>query len=209
MKTIQGIYAICDENFRGNLSHQELGRNLLRGGVRILQLRMKDAKDLQQVWAAAQALKQLKQEFDYTLIINDYVEVALELPADGVHLGQDDIPLAQARNQIGPDLLLGYSSHSLAEARQAESEGADYVALGAVFPTPTKGEGHPVVGLATLQQVVKELKVPVVAIGGINQENLHQVAQTGVAAAAMISALTQTENIPDRARWFVDHWKKP
>ncbi len=136
--------------------------------------------------------------------MNDFVDVAAEVHADGVHVGANDMPVDEVKRRIRPGMLVGYSSHALDEARGAEACGADYVAFGAIYPTPTKGPGHPVQGLEKLREVVAALKVPVVAIGGITRANIDEVKATGVASVAMISALCRAENITEEVRWFND-----
>ena len=208
MAAIQGIYALCDNSLSPRLDHRDLAERLLKGGVPILQLRMKGEKDLGQVRAAASAILAFKKRFDFIFILNDFVELAAELPVDGIHLGQDDMAIAEARRRLGAERLIGYSSHSLEEALAAERQGADYVALGAIFPTASKGPGHPVQGTETLRQVVAALQVPVVAIGGIGRENFSQVVATGAGAVAMIGALTQAPDITAEAKWFVEAFQR-
>lgn len=200
---IKGLYAICDTRFSPQYSHLELAEKILRGGCKIIQLRMKGEKDLSKVKRAAEEILELKRKFSFTFILNDTVELAAALPVDGVHVGEDDLPIAVTRQIIGPHKLIGYSSHSLEEALNAEKEGADYVALGAIFPTQTKGPGHPVQGLEALQKVVKNLKIPTVAIGGIQRSNIQSVIQTEVSAIAMITALSQAEDIPKTTQEFI------
>lgn len=203
---IQGIYAICDTSFSPGLSHLELAQRVLSGGVSILQLRMKGETDLSKIEKVAREILTLKKDFNFTFILNDQIELAAELAVDGLHLGQDDGTIASARAKIGPKKIIGYSAHSLAEALAAETAGADYIALGAIFPTQTKGPGHPVQGIETLRSVVQAVKKPVVAIGGINQGNFLEVANTGVAAIAMITALSQAADITKTANYFVKTW---
>src|SRR5262245_49388507 len=117
---IKGLYSICDVSFSTQYSSAELARLLLKGGAPLLQLRMKGEKDLKKVKEAAQAILQEKKKFSFTFLINDFVEVARELPVDGVHLGKDDLPLDQARALLGNEKIIGYSSHSLEEALEAE-----------------------------------------------------------------------------------------
>ena len=208
MATIQGIYALCDNNLNPGLQHRDLAERLLAGGVPVLQLRMKGEKDLARVRAATEAILAFKSRYDFRFILNDFVELAAELPVDGIHLGQDDMDISEARRRLGPGRLIGYSSHSLEEALAAERQGADYVALGAIFPTATKGPGHPVQGVETLRQVAATLQVPVVAIGGIVRENFSQVVAAGPAAVAMIGALTQAQDIRAEAKWFVEAFQR-
>jgi len=204
---IQGIYALCDNSQNPKRSHAQIAEELLKGGVSILQLRMKGEKEAAKIMASAQSVLSLKEKYDFIFILNDFVEIAKALPVDGIHLGQDDVPLSEARKILGKDRWIGYSSHSLEEARAAERMGADYVAFGAIFPTVNKGPGHPIQGLEKLREVVQALKVPVVAIGGIGRQNFDQVAATGVSAIAMIGALTTAPNLSVEARWFLERWK--
>ncbi|HCU25391.1 MAG TPA: thiamine phosphate synthase [Deltaproteobacteria bacterium] len=211
MPRIQGIYALCDNSLNPKLDHIRLARQLLEGGVSILQLRMKGEKNLRLVQETARSILELKREFSFTFILNDFAQLAADLPVDGVHLGQEDLSIEAARAQLGAKLLIGYSSHSLEEALEAEQRGADYIAFGAIYPTATKGPGHPVQGVEKLRQVVQALRVPVVAIGGIGRDNLQKTLETGVAAVAMIGALTLAPDIRQAARWFMtefSRWKR-
>ena len=142
----------------------------------------------------ARRIQALKAKYDFLWIVNDDLQTALEIGADGVHVGKDDPPVRECRKILGPGKIVGYSSHALEEALDAERSGADYVAFGAIFPTPTKGPGHPVQGLEKLREVVRSLRVPVVAIGGIDRSNVDSVLATGVASVAMISALAKNRS---------------
>ena len=207
---IQGLYAICDNSFSPQHSHLALAQAFLRGGAKIIQLRMKN-ENPSQVKEVAQAILKEKEKYSFTFILNDYVELALELGADGIHVGENDLPIPEIRKIVratGRAPLLGYSSHSIKEAEQAVMEGADYVAFGAIFPTKTKGPGHPVQGLEKLRQLVEEISVPVVAIGGITKQNIDSVLETGISAIAMITALTQAVEIEEATRYFVQQCQK-
>jgi thiamine-phosphate pyrophosphorylase len=208
MRRLEGIYALCDNTLNPNRSHLELAKALLQGGAPILQLRMKGEKDLAVVRRTAQAILELKSDHDFIFLLNDFVELGRELPVDGVHIGQDDMAVEKARGLLGPSKLVGYSSHSLDEALDAEKRGADYVALGAIYPTATKGPGHPVQGIAKLKEVVAALSAPVVAIGGINRSNLAEVVEAGAAMAAMIGALTLAPDVAAETRWFVEEFRR-
>lgn len=194
LKKIQGLYAICDTSFSPQYSHLELAEKILSGGCKILQLRMKGEKNLEKIKQVTQDILKLKESFSFTFILNDQVELAAALPVDGVHIGQDDLPISVTRQIIGPNKLIGYSSHSLEEALNAEKAGADYVALGAIFPTQSKGPGHPIQGLERLKKVVQSVKIPVVAIGGINTSNIASVLETGTPCIAVITAISKAPN---------------
>ncbi len=198
---IRGLYAIVDPRFvPPSLSVQAYARQLLEGGCRLMQLRCKSP---QIRYALARDLLALKRDYDFTCIINDDVACAKALHADGVHLGCDDGSLADARAMLGKSALIGYSSHSLAEARLAQDAGADYVAFGAIFPTQTKGPGHPIQGIQRLQEMCLCLSAPIVAIGGITRTTVADVAATGVAAVAMITGLSYASDPRAETMWYV------
>lgn len=206
IKRISGLYAIADSGFSPSGGHASgglvaLARDFLRGGAKIVQLRMKGvaASDMMPV---ARAIFELKRDFDFVFILNDAVGIAKELRVDGVHVGENDLPVPEVRRLVGAKMLIGYSSHSLEEAVSAEKAGADYVAFGAIFPTQTKGPGHPVQGLERLREVVAACSAPVVAIGGIARHNIEEVLKTGVASVAMITALALAENVENETRAF-------
>ncbi len=217
---ISGLYAIADSGFVAIERLPAFVRCVLEGGCRVVQLRMKagnastasNASNEQHFGNAgydemkrvAADIMRLKSEFDFTFIINDHADLALELGADGVHVGENDEPVKSIRARAGDRLLIGYSSHSMEEAMRAEQEGADYVAFGAIFPTKTKGPGHPVQGLTRLSEVTGALRVPVVAIGGIGRKNLDDVIKADAGAVAMISALALADDVTAEARWFVE-----
>lgn len=167
-----------------------------------MQLRQKAAPRAARLQWAREII-QLKKEADFTFIINDDPEMVTEVGADGVHLGQNDRSIKEARKIIGPEKIIGRSTHSLEEALVAQREEADYIAFGAVFPTSSKPPGHIVVGLEGLREVIRRVSIPIVAIGGINRSNIGSVLETGVQAVAMISALTQSENVEEETKNFV------
>lgn len=207
---IHGLYAIADPTFAGGRTPVELAKDYLEGGCRLIQLRVKPQPKFQ-IQKFAQEIMALKKSGDFTFIINDHVDIALEVGAEGVHVGANDEPVEEIRKRVGrrvgdragKKMLIGYSSHSLKEALAAEKAGADYVAFGAIFPSKTKGPGHPVQGLEKLRAVVRAVKIPVVAIGGITRENFAQVRATGAAAIAMITALTEAPSVIKEAAHFV------
>lgn len=208
---IQGLYAIVDAGFCLDGDLPGLARRYLEGGCRLLQLRMKEARGhepkpglREKRRAVAREILALKDRFAFTFILNDDVELALELGADGVHVGEHDETVQAIRARTDGRLIVGSSSHSLEEALAAQDAGADYVAFGAIFPTRTKGPGHPVQGLDRLTQVAREVKVPLVAIGGISRGNVRQVVEAGAASVAMITALSMAPDASAEARWFQD-----
>lgn len=192
---IRGIYAIVDAGICAGEDLVALARDYLEGGLHILQYRHKKRNESPEArkdyLKTAVAIAELKEHFDFTYVINDDLEAMMLVDADAIHVGQDDLSIEKCREKLGSRKIIGYSSHSLEEALEAERRGADYVAFGAIFPTPTKGPGHPVQGIARLREVVQGLGVPVVAIGGIGRSNIREVLETGAASVAMISAITR------------------
>ena len=185
---IPKIYAITDTAISG-ISHQEQVKRLIDGGIKFIQLREKHASP-REFYESAKAAVTLAREHDVTIIINDRVDIALAANADGVHLGQDDLPPGYARNILGADAIIGFSIHSLEQARAALDLPIDYIAIGPVFATTTKENPDAVTGIETIKSVKKlGLGRPLVAIGGINSGNLVSVLSAGADSAAMIGAL--------------------
>ena len=188
---IRGLYGMVDLG-PGAPPAGRLARALLDGGARVLQLRMKGGAAAELLAVVAE-LRPLCKEREATLIVNDRLDVALAGGADGVHLGQDDLPLAEAR-RLAPSLVIGVSTHDERQARLAVEGGADYLGFGPIFATTTKVNPDPVVGLARLASVAR-LGPPVVGIGGITLESVAAVAATGAAAAALISAINRAPDV--------------
>lgn len=186
---IRGLYAIVDpEACRAAYADPaELADEILQGGCAVLQLRAKRISDGDYL-TLARRLIPLCHARNVPFIVNDRVHLVSELGADGVHLGQDDMTIAEARRRVGARIV-GRSTHDLEQAQLAEAQGADWVAFGPVFATATKRDAAPVVGLAKLAAICAAVSVPVIAIGGIDQQNIHQVAAAGASLVAVISAL--------------------
>ena len=160
----------------------------LDAGVRLFQLRMKTS-ETQTLYEMAAVLCPLVQKSGGTFIVNDRVDVAKAVGADGVHLGQEDLPLADARAILGPGRLVGISTHNPAQAVEAEAGGADYIGFGPVFPTATKENPDPVVGVDGLCEARARIRIPIVAIGGINTQNASAMRAAGADCIAVVSAV--------------------
>lgn len=196
---IRGLYGMVDLPPSADaLSVERLARQLLAGGVRVLQLRMKGASAAA-MWSVLDVLRPICKDGGALLIANDRLDVALAARADGVHLGQHDLPLQAARALSPPSFLVGISTHNEVQARAAVEGGADYLGFGPCFPTRTKINPDPEVSLEALAQVCR-LGVPVVAIGGITVERAPLVARAGASAAAVIEAVNGAADIPAAAR---------
>ena len=181
------LYAVTDRSWLGERTLAWQVEQALKGGVTMVQLREKHL-DRAAFRTEALELQALCRQYGVPFLINDDVELALEIGADGVHVGQDDLEAGQARAKLGPDRILGVSAHSVEEALRAQAAGADYLGVGAVFPTGTKGDasGLP---LSTLKEICCAVDIPVVAIGGIGPGNIGQLKGSGAAGAAVVSAI--------------------
>jgi thiamine-phosphate pyrophosphorylase len=201
MMYLGGLCFITDRKVSG-LSYEDMTRKVLRKGVRWIQFREKETSR-HEIYQNAIRLRRLTKDHDAILIINDFPDIAMCTGADGVHLGQDDLPLKEARKIMGRDRVIGISTHSPEQAAEAESDGADYIGFGPLFATLTKDAGQPK-GIAMLREIRKRVHIPVVAIGGISLENINSVLQTGVNAVAVASAILRGD-IEKNTERFMDH----
>lgn len=181
------LYVIIDRAAAGDRDLVEVASAAIRGGADVLQLRDKAASP-RQFLKVAERLRSVTRRAGIPLIINDRVEIAHAVGADGVHLGQDDLPLAAARRLLGSGCLIGQSTHTLEQARAAEAEGADYLGCGPIFPTPTKPD-YGSVGTALIGQVMQAVRIPVVCIGGIDHSTVAQVVRAGAERIAVVRAV--------------------
>lgn len=188
---MKGLYAIIDPDHCSGRDPVWVGEQILAGGCVALQLRAKSGNDREQL-GRARALAERCRAARVPFWINDRLDLGLLVGADGVHLGQDDVPLSEARRIFHG--LLGSSTHSLAQARAAAAAGADVIGFGPVFSTQSKQNPDPVVGVPGLTEVCRAVRVPVVAIGGIELANAREVASSGASYAAAIGALCLAED---------------
>ena len=186
-KEIMRLYAVTDRHWTKNQTLYEQVRDVLIGGATCLQLREKDL-DEESFYKEAKEIKKLCHLFDVPFIINDNVELAKEIDADGVHVGQDDMACAKAREILGPDKIIGVSAHTVEEAEIAKEQGADYLGVGAIFPTSSKDDAE-VLGLDRLKEITNAVDLPMVAIGGISYDNCMLLKGSGIDGIAVISAL--------------------
>ena len=193
------LYAITDRRaLPAGVTLAQAVEAALVGGVTCLQLREKEAS-AGEILTLARTLLPLCRARRVPLLINDRVDIALAAGADGVHLGQEDLPLPEARALLGPDRILGATAHTVAEALRAQAEGADYLGVGAMFPTGTKTDTVPT-SADTLKAICAAVSIPVVAIGGVNAQNLSTLAGTGIAGAAVVSAIFSQSDLTAAAR---------
>jgi thiamine-phosphate pyrophosphorylase len=197
------LYLVTDSNLHKGYSVLEQVELSLQGGIRIIQLREKDLLETDFIKLASEAL-QLTRAHNAFLIINDSVEVMQAVGADGLHLGQEDIPLTKARKILGDDIVIGVSVKTAEEARQAERDGADYVAVNGVFPTATKENLGYLPGLEGVSKIRQATRLPVIGIGGINLQNCCSVIEAGAHGIAVVTAITLSDDIPGTCRNFFE-----
>lgn len=202
MKHLSGLYVIIDTQTLKGRSHVVAASQAIHGGAKIIQLRDK-TQGKKELLPIAQQLKNLCAEHKVLFIVNDYLDLALAVDADGLHVGQDDLPIKVARKLLPIDKILGGSARTIALATAAQSEGADYIAVGSMYPTTSK-ETAEVVGPERLRQIRQAVSVPLVAIGGINRDNVTEVITAGADAVAIIRAVLEAEDIEAESREIVD-----
>ncbi len=192
------LYAITDRHWlNGETLYQQVEK-ALKGGVTFLQLREKNL-DEAHFMEEAREIKELCRKYNVPLIINDNVEIAREIDADGVHVGQRDMEAGDVRRRLGPDKIIGVSARTVEQALQAEAHGADYLGVGAVFTTSTKSDAREV-SHETLKKICEAVKIPVVAIGGITRENIKELNGCGADGIAVISAVFAQPDIENAVR---------
>jgi thiamine-phosphate pyrophosphorylase len=180
------LYLITDTGI-ANLSHTQIARRAIAAGIKIIQLREKymSSKD---IYKEAVTIRDITRRHKVIFIINDYIDIALAVNADGVHLGQEDMPIQEARKIVGRRKIIGVSTHGLKQALKAQDAGADYIGFGPMFHTTTKYAGRPR-GIKALREIGKHITIPVVAIGGITWDNINEVLNAGADVAAVASGL--------------------
>lgn len=197
------LYAIIDGALVPPATAPAVAEQLLRAGVRILQYRNK-GPFTRQCWEDCCAIAEVAQQQGAWFLVNDRADVALLCGAAGVHLGQEDLPPEYARRLLGEGKIIGFSTHTVEQARQAERLPVNYLAIGPVFPTTTKEQPDPVVGLETVAAVRAAIKKPIVAIGGITVENARSVIEAGADAVAVVRDLLAAGHVEARARLFLE-----
>lgn len=191
------LYAVTDSRWLKGRTLAEAVEQALAGGVTCVQLREKQLP-YDEFLRTAQEIKALCQSYHVPFIVDDNLDIALACDADGLHIGQNDMPAAKARQLLGPEKILGVSAQTVTQALAADKDGADYLGVGAVFPTGTKTDAVEV-SPARVKAITDAVDIPVVAIGGINAHNLPRLSGTGIAGAAVVSAIFAQEDIKKAA----------
>ena len=192
------LYGIVDLNYVNAANALRVTEAMLEGDVDLIQLRGKQ-KSLDELTDLAAELHKITSRSSIPLIVNDHAEIARRLPVEGVHVGQDDDPIAVVREKAGRNVIVGKSTHTLAQAIAAQSEGADYIGFGPIFATPTKPDYKPI-GLADIKCVHVDVTLPIFCIGGIKIDNLEQVIAAGARRAVIVSGLLQAADVAEYAR---------
>ena len=199
------LYLVTDSTNRNIDSFCRIVEQALQGGVTLVQLREKTATS-REFYQRALRIKEVTDRFQVPLIINDRLDIALAVNAAGLHIGQEDLPVAVARRLLGPDKILGATAATVADALAAQAAGADYLGSGAVYPTGTK-PGKAILPLPVLAQIKQALRIPVVAIGGITADNIGPVRDAGVDGVAVVSAIMDSADPTTAAKTLKTIWR--
>lgn len=196
------LYLVTDRALVGERDFEDLVGRAIRGGCTLVQLREKEASS-GEFYERALRLKKVTDYFHVPLIIDDRIDIMLAVDAAGVHLGQSDLPAEAARQIIGPDKILGVSVRTVEDAEKAESDGADYLGVGAIYPTTTKGDAEKV-SREELEKICSTVSIPVVAIGGLNARNIPSLEGSGISGVAVVSAIMAQDRPEEAARLLKD-----
>lgn len=186
------LYLVTDRDCLGGKELVATVEQALQGGATVVQVREKNLSTLE-FFQVTSRIKSITDKYGVPFIVNDRADIALAVDAAGLHIGQEDLPLAVARRLLGPDKIIGVSASTLEEALLAQEQGADYLGVGAVFPTNTKDDADSV-SLEALKSIKEQVRIPVVAIGGINRSNVQPVMETGIAGVAVVSAVIAAQD---------------
>ncbi|MBS4538600.1 thiamine phosphate synthase [Clostridium sp. D2Q-11] len=199
MKIDYNLYLVIGESFLNNITLEHAVEQAILGGVSIIQLREKECNTIE-YYKKAQMIKKVTEKDNIPLIINDRVDIALAIDADGVHLGQNDLPIKEARKLLGKSKIIGATVRSVEQAIKAIEEGADYLGIGATYPTKSKTDVSKVLGIKGVKEIASLVDIPKVAIGGINITNVEEVLTTGVNGVAVISGILKSKDIRKSAK---------
>lgn len=187
------LYLVTNRDLLKNISLTEAVEEAIKGGTTLVQLREKNVSSLE-FYNIAKSIKKVTDKYDIPLIIDDRLDIALAVDAAGLHVGQSDMPAIIARKLLGENKILGVSAHTIDEALKAEKDGADYIGTGAIFTTTTKKDAENV-SIKSLKEITEKVHIPVVAIGGINQENVKMLKDTGISGISVISSILGKNDI--------------
>lgn len=187
------LYLVTERSLLQNIELERAVEEAILGGITLVQLREKNTSTMD-FYKIAVDIKKVTDKYNVPLIIDDRLDIALAVDAAGIHVGQSDMPCDIARKLVGKDKIIGVSADSVEEALKAQKDGADYLGVGAVFPTGTKKDATDV-SMETLKEIVQKVNIPVVAIGGVNQDNVDKLADTGIDGISVISAILGKKDV--------------
>lgn len=193
------IYGITYHKVSCGRSNIEVVKEMIRAGIKLIQYREKDLS-IKERYEECCTIRELTREAGVFFIVNDHIDIALLVGADGVHIGQDDIPISEVRKILGDDKIIGLSTHSPVQAEKAVADGADYIGVGPIFKTQTKVNVCDPVGFSYLEWVNNNIKIPYVAIGGIKEHNLPEILKRGASSVALVSEITGNPDIPNKVK---------
>lgn len=193
------LYCITAEKCSNGRNNIQVVKELLKAGIKVIQYREKK-KNMRDKYQECQQIRRLTKDYRATLIVNDQLDLAMAVEADGIHIGQQDLPIEVVRDLVDDDMLIGLSTHSLEQAEDAVKKGVDYIGVGPVFSTSTKENTSNPIGLEYLKYVVDKINIPIVAIGGIKEDNIFAVAETGVDCICLISDIVGADEIGKKIR---------
>jgi len=193
------LYIITDQRISHGKSHLEVAEAVLEGGVTVLQFRDKEMEYSEAI-EVCQKIHKLTKKKGVPFIVNDRVEIVKAVDADGVHLGQEDMSFSSARKILGKEKIIGISVETVEQALKAVEGGADYLGIGPIYPTATKPDAGKALGIARLKEIRESVNIPIVAIGGINENNLEEVLRAGADGVAVISAVVSAPDITEACR---------
>lgn len=193
----KNIYCILGEEYSLGRSNLQVARELLESGVKIIQYREKDKKPLYK-YRECLEIREMTREYGCAFIVNDDIDIALLVGADGVHIGQEDLPIHQVRKLVGDSIVIGCSTHSPDQADAAVRDGADYIGVGPIYATSTKKDVCDPVGLEYLRYISENVDIPFVAIGGIKEHNVASVIESGASCVCLVTDIIGAEDIPGK-----------
>ena len=201
------LYCITAEEHSVGRSNIEVVTEMIAAGIKIIQYREKDKK-MKAKYEECQVIRKMTAAAGVTFIVNDDIDLAILVKADGVHIGQDDLPIEKVRELVGEEMIIGLSTHSPAQAQDAVARGADYIGVGPIFKTATKKDVCEPVGFEYLEYVIQHIRIPFVAIGGIKVNNIEQVAKCGAECIAVVTDITTAPNIVEKINQLRASMKK-
>lgn len=201
------LYCITAEEHSRGRSNIEVVKEMINSGVKVIQYREKDKKPIHKYFECLE-IRAITKDASVTFIVNDDIDIAMLVKADGVHIGQDDLPIEKVRELVGKDMIIGLSTHSPKQAQEAVKRGADYIGVGPIYKTYTKKDVCDPVGLSYLSYVVQNIPIPHVAIGGIKEHNMMEVVKHGAKCIAMVTEIVGADSIEEKIKNIKENMKR-